>query len=115
MIVRLAVLSLCLILTSCGAQWHLNRAIAKDPTILKPVKVDTTVVTRTLTVRDTVVNLKDTVIVRENVVTSVEYRDSLVYIETICPPDTVEISVPFETIVYREDAKSVNNREIMNF
>ena len=46
-----------LLFVSCGAKYHLSRAIAKDPTILEQVavKVDTTIITENKALRDTLI------------------------------------------------------------
>ena len=55
-----------LLLTSCSAQYHLKRAIKKDPTILEKdtVTVVDTVVTAPVEIKDTVTLLeKDTLVI----------------------------------------------------
>ena len=46
-----------LLFWSCGAKYHLNRAIVKDPSILDSValKVDTLIITQKEEVRDTLI------------------------------------------------------------
>jgi high-affinity K+ transport system ATPase subunit B len=97
-----------LILTSCGAKYHLKRAIAKDPTIVQKdtVKLDTVIVTEIKTVRDTFVVKGDTsmVFVNKGVKTQIKVVRDTFEIQTTCPPDTVriekEILVP--KVVYQE-------------
>ena len=55
----LILLSAILILSGCSAEWHLSRAIKKDPSILQP---------KTMIVTDTVVT--DPIVVRDTVTTS---------------------------------------------
>lgn len=105
---RLLVVVGALTLTSCGAKYHLKRAIAKDPTIVQKdtVKVDTLIVTEIKTVRDTFVVKGDTsmVFVNKGVRTQIKVVRDTFEIQTTCPPDTVriekEILVP--KVVYQE-------------
>jgi len=97
-----------LTLTSCGAQYHLKRAIAKDPTIVQKdtVKIDTLIVTEIKTVRDTFVVKGDTsmVFVNKGVKTQIKVVRDTFTVHTTCPPDTIrlekEILVP--KVVYQE-------------
>jgi len=97
-----------LTLTSCGAQYHLKRAIAKDPTIVQKdtVKIDTLIVTEIKTVRDTFVVKGDTsmVFVNKGVKTQIKVVRDTFMVQTTCPPDTIrlekEILVP--KVVYQE-------------
>lgn len=93
-------------LTSCGAQWHLKRAIAKDPEILhqKDVSIDTMVVTQKIAVTDTLVlKQRDTITtVKERVKIKVLRYSDTIKVEVECPPDTVKIvkKVPVDQLVY---------------
>ena len=104
----LAQLSLILLLSSCSAQWHLKKAVQKDPMILKK---DTLVVQDTLVVPPVV--LKDTVTLRQHDtititkdrlrVKIVKVNDTLI-IDAKCDSDTIvrTIEVPYDKIVYVE-------------
>ena len=104
----LAKLSLILLLSSCSAQWHLKRAVQKDPMILKK---DTLVVQDTLVVPPVV--LKDTVILKQHDtirlikdrlrVNIIKVNDTIT-IDAICDSDTIirVIEVPYDKIVYVE-------------
>jgi len=95
-------------LTSCGAQYHLKRAIAKDPSIVQKeaIKLDTVIITEIKTVRDSVVIKGDTsmVFVNKGVITQIKVVRDTFMIQTTCPPDTIhiekEIYVP--KVVYQE-------------
>jgi len=95
-------------LTSCGAQYHLKRAIAKDPSIVQKeaIKLDTVIITEIKTVRDSVVIKGDTsmVFVNKGVRTQIKVVRDTFMIQTTCPPDTIhiekEIYVP--KVVYQE-------------
>ena len=104
----LAQLSLILLLSSCSAQWHLKKAVQKDPMILKK---DTLVVQDTLVVPPVV--LKDTVTLKQHdtititkdrlQVKIVKVNDTLI-IDAKCDSDTIvrTIEVPYDKIVYVE-------------
>jgi hypothetical protein len=95
---------------SCGASWHLKRAIAKDPTIARDtiVRVDTTIVTTERRVVDTLV-VRDT-IVREIKSNGARVRiqrlHDTIRVDVVCPPDTIRItkSIPVDRIIYKTKA-----------
>ena len=101
-------LSLILLLSSCSAQWHLRKAVQKDPMILKK---DTLVVQDTFVVPPVV--LKDTVTLKQHDtititkdrlrVKIVKVNDTLI-IDAKCDSDTIvrTIEVPYDKIVYVE-------------
>ena len=84
-------------LTSCGAQWHLKKAIKKDPSILemKPVSVRDTV---TLHQRDTITITKDRLKVK-----IVRAFDTIM-IDATCESDTIiqVIEVPVPSLVMKD-------------
>ena len=107
-----------LFVQSCGASWHLKRAIAKDPTILADaiVRVDTTVVTQSIRAVDTLV-VRDTItreIVREGVQIKVKRIHDTIRVDVVCPPDTIRVvaEVPVEQVVIREKAMPLYRRVI---
>lgn len=93
-----------LLLTSCSANWHLNRAIKKDPSLLHSRD--------TVLVHDTVVTTKervlydsffttcyDTVTIEDSFVyTRVIRKDNVIKVYTRCKSDTVRITtkIPFQ-------------------
>lgn len=93
-----------LLLTSCSATWHLNRAIKKDPSLLKGGD--------TVLVHDTVVTTKervlydsffttcyDTVTIEDSFVyTRVVRKDNIIKVYTKCKSDTIRITtkIPFQ-------------------
>jgi len=95
-------------MSSCGASWHLKRAIAKDPTIAKDtiVRVDTTIVTAERRVVDTLV-VRDT-IAREIKSNGARVRIQRIHdtirVDVVCPPDTIRVvaEVPIERLIYKE-------------
>lgn len=101
-------ISAALLLQSCGAQWHLKRAIAKDPTIVqeRSIKLDTVIVTENKVIRDTITleRVDTTTIERNGVRIEIRRIHDTIQIDAECLPDTIrlvkEISVP--KIVYKE-------------
>lgn len=94
MIKKTTYLLLCILLTSCSAQWHLRKAISKDSSIFKADTVNT-VDTVFLSVPkvdtvfkyrfDTVEFWKDSVRVKY----FYQVEDSLVYLDVECPDNKV--------------------------
>ena len=101
------------VLQSCGASWHLKRAIAKDPTIMNDtiVKVDTTFVTDEIRLTDTLV-VRDTIIreiKRDGVVVRFQRLLDTIVVDATCLSDTIELihEVPVYRIVYKQNDRSV--------
>lgn len=84
-----------IVFASCSASWHLNRAIAKDPTIVQQrvVKMDTTIITPERIVRDTIVtNAVDTIeLVRDRVRIQLIRRFDTIAVNVECPSDTIRV------------------------
>jgi hypothetical protein len=108
-----------LLFWSCGAKYHLNRAIAKDPQILDSValKVDTLIITQKEEVRDTLILEKiDTITLERNGI-RIDLRRvyDTIEVDVECPSDTIriqkEIRVP--QIIYEQ--KNFKNRHIIIF
>jgi len=94
--IRVAVMMLtALMIESCGASWHLRRAIAKDPTIVQTqiVRMDTTIITPERIVRDTIVtNAVDTIeLVRDRVRIQLVRRFDTIAVNVECPSDTIRV------------------------
>lgn len=108
-VVRIAtIVTILAMLSSCSAQWHLKRAIAKDPTIANDtiIRIDTSVVTESIRAVDTLV-VTDTVmreIVREGVQIKLQRIHDTIRVDVVCPPDTIRVvaNVPVERIIYKE-------------
>ena len=100
------------ILTSCGAQWHLKRAIAKDPEIAKAmvVRVDTTVITEKVSVSDTIrIKEVDTIqIIKNGVVIDIQRSYDTIMVDVECPPDTIRITKEVEVPQYIAEKKTKN-------
>lgn len=94
-------------LSGCSAQWHLNKAIRKDPNLLQKevVSVVDTVVVPGVEVHDTLVfsDIDTVEIVKDNFhVKLVRVRDSI-FIDGGCKTDTLirTVSVPVDKVVYK--------------
>ena len=103
-------LSLILLLSSCSAQWHLKKAVSKDPTILErdTLVVTDTVVSPPVAITDTVtLRQHDTItVVKDRLKVQLVKVNDTVIIDAICDSDTIVtvVEVPYEKIVYVEKA-----------
>ena len=105
---------LLLSLMSCSAQWHLKKAIQKDPMILRK---DTLVVTDTIVqppvvLRDTaILRQHDTIILtKERLSVRIVKVNDTITIDAICDSDTIirVVEVPYDKIVYVEKKKLID-------
>ena len=110
----LNVLMISFLLSSCSAQWHLRRAVKKDPSIIQEstVSVKDTVVVPPVVITDTVTTKEhDTIIVEKDrlKVKIVKRLDTLI-IEGQCASDTIvrTIEVPVPSIVMKDSDKWYN-------
>ena len=105
-------ISTALLLQSCGAQWHLKRAIAKDPEIVRDitVRVDTVVITKAVELRDTItIKEVDTIqIVKNGVVVDIRRHFDTIEVDVQCPPDTIRITQEVEVPQYVPEKKEKN-------
>ena len=96
---------LILLLASCSAKWHLEKAIQKDPTILQDTTmvIDTVVIREAQVVTDTVLTTeRDTVLIEnERVRVRVVREFDTLMVEAECKADTVRISKEVKVPVYR--------------
>ena len=99
-------LTLLLLLTSCSAQWHLKKAVQKDPAILErdTLVVKDTVVSPPVAITDTVtLKQHDTItIVKDRLKVQLIKVNDTITINAECASDTIvrTIEVPYEKIVY---------------
>lgn len=106
-------ISVVFLLQSCGAKYHLSRAIAKDPTILESVavKVDTTIITENKAIRDTLILQRvDTLTIERNAVrVKIRRIHDTIQIDAECLPDTIRIQKVVEVpqVVYEESDNSI--------
>jgi len=95
-------------LMSCSAQWHLKRAVKKDPTILEKdtlVVMDTVVVPPVVTTDTVITKQQDTIVVeKERLKVKVIRNVDTLIIDAKCDSDTIvkQIEVPFEKFIYVE-------------
>jgi len=96
------------LLSSCSAQWHLKRAIKKDPTIVKQdtaVVVDT-VVTPPVTLTDTItLAQRDTItLVKDRLKVKIIRSSDTIRVDAVCESDTIVsiVEVPYDKIIYVE-------------
>lgn len=110
-----------LLLVSCGAKYHLKRAIAKDPTILDSVavKVDTVIITENKALRDTLILKRiDTITLERNAVrVRLKRSYDTITVEAECLPDTIRVQkvVKVPQVVYEEKSKFWLNALILSF
>jgi len=101
-------LTLVLLLTSCSAQWHLKKAVQKDPAILErdTLVVTNTVVSPPVAITDTVtLKQHDTItLVKDRLRVKIVKVNDTITIDAICDSDTIIsiVEVPYEKIVYVE-------------
>jgi hypothetical protein len=106
-------LSLILLLSSCSAQWHLRKAVQKDPTILKKdtLVVRDTIVVKPVALRDTVIlKQRDTIrLVKDRLSVQIIKVNDTITIDAICDSDTIisVIEVPYEKFVYIEKETTI--------
>lgn len=97
-----------LLLTSCSAQWHLKKAVHKDPTILEKdtLVVTDTVVSPPVAITDTVIMKQhDTItLVKDRLRVNIVKVNDTITIDAICDSDTIIsiVEVPYDKIVYVE-------------
>lgn len=85
-----------ILLSSCSAQWHIDKAIKKDPSILRPdtlVKYDTTIIFKDRFLYDTFTTTEyDTIVMQDSFVyTKVIRIKDKIKVYTKCKGDTVRI------------------------
>lgn len=100
-----------ILLCSCGAEWHIKKAIEKDPSILEKDTIIFTdsvhVITKEVTHDSTFLVSKDTVvIVKDNLTMKHYYHNDSVFLWGECAADTIvrwkTFEVPTEKVVYNE-------------
>jgi len=96
------------ILSSCSAQWHLKKAVKKDPSVLQKdtVTVVDTIVTPPVALTDTVVlHQTDTITIqKDRLKVKIMRRFDTIRVDAVCDPDTIisVMEVPVERVVYKE-------------
>jgi hypothetical protein len=102
------------LLSSCSAQWHLKRAVKKDPTLLKTdtIAIVDTIVTPPVTLTDTVITrTQDTVIVQKDKLKVQVVRSyDTIMVDAVCESDTIVqiVEVPVPSVVMRDSDRWYN-------
>jgi len=110
----LYLLTISVLLSSCGAQWHLKKAIKKDPSILKSdtVVVTDTIVTAPVSVRDTVtLQKRDTItITKDRLKVNIVRSFDTITVDAICESDTIVhfVEVPVPSLVMKDSDRWYN-------
>ena len=110
----LYLLTISVLLSSCGAQWHLKKAIKKDPSILKSdtVVVTDTIVTAPVSVRDTVtLQKRDTItITKDRLKVNIVRSFDTIMVDAICESDTIVhfVEVPVPSLVMKDSDRWYN-------
>jgi hypothetical protein len=110
----LTVLTIALSLSSCSAQWHLRKAIKKDPSVLSKdtVVVTDTIVTAPVSVRDTItLQQRDTIIItKDRLKVNIVRSFDTIMVDAICDSDTIVqvIEVPVPSIVMKDSDRWYN-------
>jgi len=95
-------------LMSCSAQWHLKKAVRKDPMILQKdtLVVTDTVVSPPVAITDTVtLRQHDTIqLVKDRLKVQLVKVNDTITIDAICDSDTIisVVEVPYDKIIYIE-------------
>jgi len=98
-----------LFLCSCSAEWHLTRAILKDPTIIETDTIRDTIITEGRSATDSVrlpklkpCSLNVTIPIDTNGVRGQIYvQGEWIRYEVECPGDTLYRTVPVKKVIYR--------------
>jgi len=108
---RLIYILISLLFVGCSANWHIKKAIKKDPSILLTdtiTVVDTLrVITNNVSTDSTFILSRDTVVLKKDKLTIKHYyyRDSI-YLWGECEADTIyqpfEVEVPVDKIIINE-------------
>lgn len=93
----ISLLFLASVFIGCSAQWHIKRAVLKDPSVLerREIRLDTVIITQPEIVRDTFVMLQHDTI--NDTIDGIRYQlirqTDTFAIEIECPADTVKVEV----------------------
>ena len=118
---KLSLVSIALMLTSCGASWHLKRAIAKNPALARDtvVRIDTTIISQSVEMRDTIfIKEVDTIqVVKNGVVVDIRRSFDTIEVDVQCPPDTIRVfkEVPMVQIVPEKKERNIALGGVIGF
>lgn len=102
------------LLSSCSAQWHLKKAIKKDPTLLQTdtIAIVDTVVTPPVTLTDTVtLRTQDTLVIQKDKLKVKVVRSfDTIMVDAICESDTIVrvVEVPVPSLVMKDSDRWYN-------
>lgn len=105
------VIVLLVMLTGCSAEWHLKKAIKKNPSLIQPSvhTIDTIVIRDSVAFTDTFVSKTiDTLTIEKEGVKTIVYRNhDVIRIKTIVKPDTIRIqkTIRVPRVYYEERFK----------
>jgi len=105
------VIVLLVMLTGCSAEWHLKKAIKKNPSLIQPSvhTIDTIVIRDSVAFTDTFVSKTiDTLTIEKEGVKTIVYRNhDIIKIRTIVKPDTIRIqkTIRVPQVYYEERFK----------
>lgn len=118
---KLKVAAIALMLTSCGASWHLKRAIAKNPALARDtvLRIDTTIISRSVEIRDTIlIKEVDTIqVVKNGVVVDIRRSFDTIEVDVQCPPDTIRVfkEVPMVQLVPEKKERNIALGGVIGF
>jgi len=118
---KLSLVSIALMLTSCGASWHLKRAIAKNPALARDtvLRIDTTIISQSVEMRDTIfIKEVDTIqVVKNGVVVDIRRSFDTIEVDVQCPPDTIRVfkEVPMVQIVPEKKERNLAIGGVVGF
>jgi hypothetical protein len=106
------IIAIMIFLTGCSAEWHLKKAIKKNPSIAQTSThtIDTLFVRDSVTITDTFTTEKvDTITIEKDGVKTIVYRNhDVIRIKTIVKADTIRYTKTIQlppTIQYKERIK----------
>lgn len=105
------IIVLLVMLTGCSAEWHLKKAIKKNPSLIQPSThtIDTIVIRDSVAFTDTFVSKTiDTLTIEKEGVKTIVYRNhDVIRIKTIVKPDTIRIqkTIRVPQVYYEERFK----------
>jgi hypothetical protein len=118
---KLSLVSIALMLTSCGASWHLKRAIAKNPALARDtvIRIDTTIISRSVEIRDTIlIKEVDTIqVIKNGVVVDIRRSFDTIEVDVQCPPDTIRVfkEVPMVQFVPEKKERNIALGGVIGF
>ena len=105
------IIVLLVMLTGCSAEWHLKKAIKKNPSLIQPSMhtIDTVVIRDSVAFTDTFVSKTiDTLTIEKEGVKTIVYRNhDVIRIKTIVKPETIRIqkTIRVPQVYYEERFK----------